>query len=134
MASFVLISALVLSIPGLYLEYWLLIFSLYCFAIMLGLNVSATFNSAVTIYILIPLLLIPQLILSGTVVKFDQLNPSFTSPKVVPIAADLMASRWAYEGMMVKFFQDNDYQQAFFDVEQQASEATYLKDYWKSGR
>lgn len=130
MASFVLISALVLSIPGLYLEYWLLIFSLSCFAIMLGLNVSATFNSAVTIYILIPLLLIPQLILSGTVVKFDQLNPSFTSPKVVPIAADLMASRWAYEGMMVKFFQDNDYQQAFFDVEQQASEATYLKDYW----
>ncbi|HEX2898476.1 MAG TPA: ABC transporter permease, partial [Bacteroidia bacterium] len=130
MASFVLISALVLSIPGLYLEYWLLIFSLSCFAIMLGLNVSATFNSAVTIYILIPLLLIPQLILSGTVVKFDQLNPSFTSPKVVPIAADLMASRWAYEGMMVKFFQDNDYQQAFFEVEQQASEATYLKDYW----
>ncbi|MBL0019100.1 MAG: ATP-binding cassette domain-containing protein [Bacteroidetes bacterium] len=130
MASFVLISALVLSIPGLYLEYWLLIFSLSCFAIMLGLNVSATFNSAVTIYILIPLLLIPQLILSGTVVKFDQLNPNFTSPKVVPVAADLMASRWAYEGMMVKFFEDNDYQNAFFDVEQQASEATYLKDYW----
>ncbi|MBP8074070.1 MAG: hypothetical protein KAY96_04885, partial [Bacteroidia bacterium] len=100
------------------------------FAIMLGLNISATFNSAVTIYILIPLLLIPQLILSGTVVKFDQLNPNFTSPKVVPVAADLMASRWAYEGMMVKFFQDNDYQNAFFDVEQQASEATYLKDYW----
>lgn len=130
MASFVLISALVLAIPGLYVEYWLLIFSLSCFAIMLGLNVSATFNSAVTIYILIPLLLIPQLILSGTVVKFDQLNPSFTSPRVVPLAADLMASRWAYEGMMVKFFRDNAYQRNFFEVEQQQSEVTYLKDYW----
>jgi hypothetical protein len=107
-----------------------LIFSLSCFAIMLGLNVSATFNSAVTIYILIPLLLIPQLILSGTVVKFDQLNPSFSSPKVVPIAADLMASRWAYEGMMVKFFVDNGYQREFFAVEQKSSEATYRKDYW----
>jgi ABC-type multidrug transport system ATPase subunit/uncharacterized tellurite resistance protein B-like protein len=130
MTSFVLISALVLGIPGLYVEYWVLIFSLSCFAIMLGLNVSATFNSAVTIYILIPLLLIPQLILSGTVVKFDELNPSFSSPKEVPIAADLMASRWAYEGMMVKFFVDNDYQREFYAVEQKASEATYRKDYW----
>lgn len=130
MASFVLISALILAIPGLYLEYWLLIFSLSCFAVMLGLNVSATFDSAVTIYILIPLLLIPQLILSGTVVRFDALNPSFASPKKVPLAADMMASRWAYEGMMVKFFQDNAYQRHFFSVEQQGSEATYLKDYW----
>jgi ABC-type multidrug transport system ATPase subunit len=130
MAAFVGISAAVLAIPGLYVEYWLLVFSLSCFAIMLGLNISATFNSAVTIYILIPLLLIPQLILSGTVVKFDQLNSSFASPKVVPFAADLMASRWAYEGMMVKFFEGNEYQQHFFDLEKQASEATYLKDYW----
>jgi ABC transport system ATP-binding/permease protein len=130
MASFVLISALILAIPGLYVEYWLLVFSLSCFAIMLGLNISATFNSAVTIYILIPLLLIPQLILSGTVVKFDQLNPGFSSPKVVPIAADLMASRWAYEGMMVKFFKDNAYQRNFYSSEAQTSEATYRKDYW----
>lgn len=130
MASFVLISAWILAIPGLYVEYWLLLFSLSCFAIMLGLNVSATFNSAVTIYILIPLLLIPQLILSGTVVKFDELNPSLASPKEVPIAADLMASRWAYEGMMVKFFVDNAHQREFYAVEQKASEASYRKDYW----
>jgi ABC transport system ATP-binding/permease protein len=130
MASFVLVSTLVLAIPGLYVAYWVLLFSLSCFAIMLGLNVSATFNSAVTIYILIPLLLIPQLILSGTVVKFDELNPSLASPKVVPIAADLMASRWAYEGMMVKFFVDNAYEREFFAVEQKVSEATYRKDYW----
>jgi amino acid transporter len=32
---------------------------------ILGLNISATFNSAVTIYILIPLLVIPQMILGG---------------------------------------------------------------------
>ena len=36
---------------------------------LLGLNISSAFNSAVTIYILIPLLLIPQLILSGVVVN-----------------------------------------------------------------
>lgn len=131
MLSFVLISALVLALPGLYFPYWLLLFSLGCFAIMLGLNISATFNSAVTIYILIPLLIIPQLILSGTVVKFDQLNPVFSSPGSVPLAADMMASRWAYEGLMVKYFRDNDFQHHFYSAEAKAATATYRKDFWE---
>lgn len=130
MAVFVLISSLILELPGLGLAYWVMLFSLSSFAILLGLNISATFNSAVTIYILIPLLLIPQLILSGTVVKFDQLNPGLSSPKKVPFAADLMASRWAYEGIMVKYFRDNDYHRHFFDTEAQASDAVFHKDYW----
>jgi ABC transport system ATP-binding/permease protein len=116
--------------PGLQFSYWLMLFSLGCFAVMLGLNISATFNSAVTIYILIPLLLIPQLILSGTVVRFDRLNPGFSAPGSVPIAADLMASRWAYEGLMVKFFKDNAYQKTFFLESARESEAVYYKDYW----
>jgi hypothetical protein len=36
---------------------------------MLGLNISSAFNSAVTIYISIPFLIIPQLLLAGVVVK-----------------------------------------------------------------
>jgi ABC transport system ATP-binding/permease protein len=130
MASFTLVSALLLDLPGLHLPYWLMLFSLGCFAVMLGLNISATFNSAVTIYILIPLLLIPQLILSGTVVRFDRLNPGFSAPGTVPIAADLMASRWAYEGLMVKFFKENAYQKGFYRESAKASEAVYYKDYW----
>lgn len=130
MASYTLVSALLLDLPGLHFSYWLMLFSLGCFAILLGLNISATFNSAVTIYILIPLLLIPQLILSGTVVRFDRLNPGFSAPGSVPIAADLMASRWAYEGLMVKFYKDNAYQHGFFREAARASEAVYYKDYW----
>ncbi|MEM1000792.1 MAG: ATP-binding cassette domain-containing protein [Bacteroidota bacterium] len=130
MLAFVLISGLILALPGLYFPYWVLLFSLGCFAIMLALNISATFNSAVTIYILIPLLLIPQLILSGTVVKFEKLNPILSSTGAVPVVADLMASRWAYEALMVKYFKDNAYQSNFFAAEQVASTATYRKDYW----
>jgi ABC-type multidrug transport system ATPase subunit/uncharacterized tellurite resistance protein B-like protein len=130
MAAYTAVSAALLGLPGLYFPYWLMLFSLGCFAVMLGLNISATFNSAVTIYILIPLLLIPQLILSGTVVRFDRLNPGFSSPGSVPIAADMMASRWAYEGLMVKFFKDNAYQDGFFLESAKASEAVFYKDYW----
>jgi ABC-type multidrug transport system ATPase subunit len=130
MACYVAVSAWVLELPGLYLGTWLILFALGCFAILLGLNISATFNSAVTIYILIPLMLIPQLILSGTVVRFDRLNPGFSSPKVVPIAADLMASRWAYEALMVHHFRDNAYESRLFKLQAQVSDATYFKDYW----
>jgi len=63
--SFIIVGNFVLEIPLTELRYWLILFSCSCFANMLGLNISASFNSAVTIYILIPLLVIPQLLLSG---------------------------------------------------------------------
>ncbi|MCB0778718.1 MAG: ABC transporter permease, partial [Flavobacteriales bacterium] len=57
---FVLIGNAVLGIQGMLLPYWLLLFSTACFANVLGLNVSASFNSAKVIYIVIPVLIIPQ--------------------------------------------------------------------------
>jgi amino acid transporter len=83
-----------LEIKGMYADYWFVLFTTSCFANMLGLNISASFNSVVTIYILIPILLIPQLILSGVIVKFDELNPLLSSKSRVPLSGDLMASRW----------------------------------------
>ena len=50
--SFILVSNLLLDIKDMWLTYWVVYFSAACFANMLGLNISATFNSAVTIYIL----------------------------------------------------------------------------------
>src|SRR5690606_4370396 len=66
--SFILIGNTILEIDGMLLDYWIVLFSTACFANLLGLNISASFNSAVTIYILIPFLLIPQLIFSGVIV------------------------------------------------------------------
>ncbi len=78
---FVLLGNTILGINGMYFDYWLMLFSVSCFANMLGLNISASFNSAVTIYILIPFLIIPQLILSGVIVKFDKLHPQITGSR-----------------------------------------------------
>jgi ABC transport system ATP-binding/permease protein len=66
--TFVLVGNMILGIKGMYFDYWMVLFSTSCFANMLGLNISSAFNSAVTIYILIPFLLIPQLLLSGVIV------------------------------------------------------------------
>ena len=127
---FVLVGNYVLEIRDMNVSYWMMLFSTFCFANMLGLNISASFNSAVTIYILIPILIIPQLLFSGVMVKFDKLNPVITSQSVVPVIGDMMASRWAFEAMAVKQYRDNEYNKDRYKYEKAIGMATYKKDYW----
>jgi hypothetical protein len=94
------------------------------------LNISSAFNSAVTIYILIPILLIPQILLSGVVVKFDELNPSISSKDKVPLIGELMTSRWAVEGAMVTQFKENRFQKPFYELDRKRSNAEYRNLYY----
>ena len=128
--SFVLIGNSILEVGGMNIAYFIVLFSTSCFANMLGLNISASFRNAVTIYILIPFLIIPQLLLSGVIVEFDKLNPGFSSDEYVPITGEIMASKWAYEALAVHQFKTNKYHADLFEYDKKISEATYRKDYW----
>jgi ABC-type multidrug transport system ATPase subunit len=123
--SFVLVGNMILGIKGMTLSYWLILFSTSCFANMMGLNISSGFNSVITIYILIPFLLIPQLLLGGIIVRFDKLHKSLTSFEYVPFIGDLMASRWAYEALVVEQFKNNEYERTFFALDQKISNFEY---------
>jgi len=113
--SFILIGNYILGIKGMTFSYWLILFTTSCFANLMGLNISATFNSVVTIYILIPFFIIPQLLFSGVIVKFDKLHQSrFTSGEYVPVIGDLMAARWSFEALAVEQFKNNRYERNFF--------------------
>ncbi len=127
---FVSVGNLILGIDGMLLQHWLILFTVSGFANLLGLNISSAFNSAVTIYILIPLLLIPQLILSGVVVRFDKLNPIIGNTATVPLVGDLMASRWAFEAAMVTQFKDNKYEREFFLYDKVMAGADFKKIYF----
>lgn len=129
-ATFVMVGNAILEIKGLFWEHWFILFTTSCFANVLGLNISSAFNSPVTIYILIPLLLIPQLILSGVVVKFDKLNPSIGNAATVPFVGDLMASRWAFEAAMVSQYKDNDFDSKFYLYDKTMAMADYKKVYY----
>jgi hypothetical protein len=78
---------------------------------------------------LIPILLIPQLILSGVVVKFDKLNPVIGNTSTVPLVGDLMASRWAFEAAMVAQYKDNKYEKQFYIYDKVMADADYKKIY-----
>lgn len=130
--TYIITGNLILGIDGMLLDYWLVLFSCSLFANMLGLNISSAFNSVVTIYILIPILLIPQLLLSGVIVKFDKLNPSLSSQTVVPIAGELMASRWAFEALAVNQFKENNFERNYYSFDKAMSIANYKKNFWIS--
>lgn len=114
---FVLVANSILDIRGLNLEYFISLWSIAAFANMLGLNISSAFNSAVTIYIMIPLLMIPQMALGGAMFSFDKLNRTIGSVDKVPLIAESIATRWCYEGLMVKQFKDNEFEKYFYDLE-----------------
>ena len=125
---FVLIGNLILGIHGMTMAYWLILFSLAVFANLLGLNISAAFDSVVAIYILIPLLLIPQILLCGVIVKFDDLQNKNARKDAVPVAGEIMASRWAFEALAVEQYKENRYMGRFFDMEKEMAQARFLSE------
>ena len=127
--TFIAIGNWILEIQGMTWAFWLVLFTTSCFANVLGLNISAAFNSAVTVYILIPLLLIPQMILSGVIFDFDKLNDALSTKGKVPVVADMMTSRWAYEAMAVHQFKNNEYQKGYYEYEREESRADFKSAY-----
>jgi hypothetical protein len=130
---FVLIGNMILEIEwSMLLPFWFVLFTISCMANVLGLNISSAFNSAVTVYVMIPLLLIPQMILSGVLFSFDKLNDTISTKGKVPIVADMMASRWAYEAMAVYQFKNNSFEAPFYIWEKGESQtdfkASFLSD------
>lgn len=127
---FVLVGDAVLGFQGMLFQHWMVLFATACFANMLGLNVSASFNSAKVIYMMIPVLIIPQLMFSGIIVRFDKLHPLFASEKSVPWIGNIMASRWAYEALAVSQFTDNAYERIFYKEDRMMKTANWKKDLW----
>ena len=113
--SFILIGNYILEIKGMTLPYWIVLFTTSCFANMLGLNISSAFSSVITIYIIIPFIMIPELLFSGVIVKFDKLHKNnLSSYEYVPIIGDIMTTRWAFEAIAVEQFKNNKYEHNFF--------------------
>ena len=117
---FIMIANPILSIKGMFFNYWIALFTTAFCANMLGLNISASFNSAITIYIVIPLLIIPMMVLSGAMFPFDKLNRKIGSVEKVPVIAELIPTRWTYEALMVTQFKDNRYSKVIYNKEKES--------------
>lgn len=120
--TFVIVAGLILEVKGMLLQQWVVLFSTACFGNILGLNVSAGMRTAVSIYILIPLILVPQLLLGGAMIKFDDLHRSITRKIYVPVVGDIMVTRWAHEALCVEQFKRNRFEKPFFKYDTEISQ------------
>lgn len=127
---FIFLGNLILEISDMWWQYWLVLFSTSCVSNLVGLNISSAFNSAKVIYIIVPLLIIPQLLFSGVIVKFDKLHPSLSDATKVPWIGNLMVSRWAYEALAVEQMSNNQLEKHYFVDKCELSRAQWKKDYW----
>jgi ABC-type multidrug transport system ATPase subunit len=126
---FVVIGNNILEIKGMTFAYWFALFSTAACANLIGLNVSASFNSAITIYIVIPLIMIPMMVLSGAMFSFNKLNRVIVSVEKVPWIAEIMPTKWSYEALMVHQFKDNRFQRQFYKVKKEESNADFKQVY-----
>ena len=118
---FILVGNTMMGIHGLFTTWWLILFVTAFLANLTGLLLSQCLSSIVAIYISIPMLLIPQILLCGLVVSFSDLTPKSTTGNV-PVIGDLIPSRWAYEALAVTSFTDNDYEKNYYEVDRQRYE------------
>ena len=118
---FIVIGNTIMGLHGLFGVWWLILFMTAMLASLTGLLLSQTLNSVVAIYITIPILLIPQILLCGLVVSFSDLTPKSTTGNV-PFIGNLIPSRWSYEALAVTSFTDNKYKAPFFEIDRQKYE------------
>jgi hypothetical protein len=120
--SFVIVANSILEVRGMLFQQWIILFSTACFGNILGLNISAGMRTAVSIYILIPLILVPQLLLGGAMIKFDDLHRYISRKVYVPVVGDIMVTRWAYEALCVEQFSSNRFEKPFFKYDMEISQ------------
>lgn len=130
---FIIVANPILEIRGMFFNYWLALFATAACANMIGLIISSSFNSVITIYIVIPLLIIPMMVLSGAMFSFDKLNRTISRVDKVPLIAEIIPTRWTYEALIVSQFKDNRYStlvynnkgETFYSIQKKISVADF---------
>ncbi|MFP4619990.1 MAG: ATP-binding cassette domain-containing protein [Bacteroidales bacterium] len=129
MMAYTLIGNHILEIKGMTWAYFFILFTTALWANMVGLNISSGFKSIVAIYILVPLILVPQLLFSGVVIDFRNMHQSVKSEKYVPVIGNLITSRWTYEALVVTQFKENKFEKHFYETEANISRTFFDQAY-----
>ena len=127
-AVYVAIGSWILEIRGMYLTDFLWMYGTTVLGVVLGLIVSSVVPNSKTALNAIPLLLIPQIILGGALIKYEEMNrdlnvvrtfrnwfgplpglPDQTAgnPLEVPELCAFMPLRWSYEGLVIAHARHN---------------------------
>jgi ABC-type multidrug transport system ATPase subunit len=118
----------ILEIKGMTGTYWIVLFSIACFGVLIGLLFSSVAHRLNAIdQKLVPVFLAVQVLFGGAVIPYQALNLEKT--KYVPILGELTISRWGYEAISVQQFSRNPYQKNYFALDQDINRSDYYISY-----
>lgn len=117
-AIYVLVGNTVLEIRGMFFPYFVWLFLTSVCGVAIGLLISCFVNDVKTALNIIPLILLPQIILGGALIKYQEMNrdlPVLSSlkrwtsenteevenPLEVPLICEFMPLRWSYEALVI---------------------------------
>ncbi|MCQ2156410.1 MAG: ATP-binding cassette domain-containing protein [Bacteroidales bacterium] len=126
-ALFIVVGNLLMGLHGMFLMWWAILFVSSLLSSLIGLLLSQCMGSVVAIYITIPILLIPQILLCGLVVDFSDLNGNSTTDNV-PVIGEVIPSRWAFEAVAVGTYCYNDYERPFFELDKERYQAFFFRE------
>jgi ABC-type multidrug transport system ATPase subunit len=126
---FVLIGNTILEIPGMFFKFWLMLFACFSLSNLIGLNLSASLKSIVSIYILIPAVIVPQLLFGGMIVDYNKHYTNIVDKQKVPISAEMFSSKSAYEALMVCAYKENQFNKYFYKTNKEQSETEFANSY-----
>ncbi|KAA3597966.1 MAG: ATP-binding cassette domain-containing protein [Calditrichaeota bacterium] len=100
---FMAIGSLILEIHGNFLLIFVYLFLSSLVGIAFGLLLSSFVKSSETAVNWIPLILIPQIILGGALIKFEDMSKQLflNADQMIPEFCQFIPSRWAHESLIV---------------------------------
>lgn len=111
---FVSIGNQYLEIQGMFWPFFQFIFLVSLFGIAFGLFLSSIVNSSESVVNWIPLILIPQIILGGALIKFEDMSRDLylDAQSVIPEIGQIIPSRWTHEAMVIAQVAGNPFDRA----------------------
>ncbi len=100
---YVFISCSILEIRNIYSVYVLFLFLAGMSGFTIGLIASAVLDDRSALINVLPIVLIPQIMFAGAVIKFEDMNPflRIRQGASVPEFCEIISSRWLFEGLAV---------------------------------
>ncbi len=121
---FVFTGNTVLGIKGMLISDWIILFSMSSFGVVLGLILSSYMNNLKSIYEkAIPVIIGFQLLFGAGIVQYKDMN--LKEGPFVPVAGEIMVTRWAYEALLVEQFKENAYEKPIYPYDKNISTYSY---------
>lgn len=132
------VQSVLLVLPSVYIienSFHFVTMLLICFLLLYwgsltGLLLSRFLKESSFVYLVIPLIIIPQLVFSGALIKFDNFNKLSGDDNEIPRIADFVPMRWASEAVITDFYCDNPYYRNLYRNRQLLYNYVYYRDYF----